>query len=113
SVANIPALMVAEKLRLCPQERAVCPADSPVCVMPTVSNCHRLGSMRRMRIRESPTELGCFAAKYLRFMPGARVFQSEGTLASKSEERPSDRVARSRPVLRRKQGSMVRESVAN
>src|SRR5438045_9152219 len=109
----MPALMAAERLRLGPEASAVCPADSPGFVMPTVSNCQRLGSMRRMRIREFPTELGCFAAKYLRFMPGARVFQSEGTLASKSEERPSDRVARSRPVLRRKQGSMVRESVAN
>src|SRR6266568_1952467 len=104
--------MAAEKLRLCDQERAVCPADSPVCVMPTASNCQRLGSMRRMTMRESPTELGCFAVTYLRSMPGARLFPSEAGRASRSEERPRERAATNRVPGRLELENMARQSVA-
>lgn len=64
-------------------------------------------------MRESPIELGCFAETYLRSMPGARLFQSKGERASRSEERPRDRIARSRPALSRREESIARESVTN
>src|SRR5690242_4376204 len=102
--------MAAEKLRLCDQERAVCPADSPVCVMPTASNCHRLGSMRRMTMRESLTELSFFAVTYFRSIPGASVFQSEAGRAGKSDERPRERAATNRVPWRRELESMARQS---
>src|SRR5690349_1904002 len=99
--------MAAEKLRRCDQERAVCPADSLVCVMPTASNCHKLGSMRRIRMRESPTELGCFARTYLKSMPGARLFQTEAGRAARSNERPRERAATNRVPWRRELGRMA------
>src|SRR5215472_1248394 len=104
--------MAAEKLRLIDQARAVCPSDSPVCVMPTASNCQRLGSIRRMTIRESPMVLGFFAVTYLRSIPGARVFQSAAGGTGKSDDRPRNRVAMSRLALRSGWEGTAERSVA-
>src|SRR5215472_9516539 len=105
--------MAAEKLRLIDQARAVCPSDSPVCVMPTAANCQRLGSMRRMTIRESPMELGFLAVTYLRSIPGARVFQSGAGRAVRNDERTRQRAATSRVVRRQELERTARQSVAN
>src|SRR5689334_17630240 len=99
--------MAAEKVRRRDHERAVTPADSPVCVMPTASNCHKLGTKRSIRIREPPTEPGVFARTYLRSMPGARLFQSEAGRAARSNERPRERAATNRVPWRRELGRMA------